>query len=50
MLLRQSTETAREYYNSYVKLFKALGGGWITKDGADGPLTQNTGTIRHRDD
>ena len=28
----QLSETTREYYNSYVRLYKALGGGWITEE------------------
>jgi len=24
--------TTREYYNSYVRLYKALGGGWISRE------------------
>jgi len=29
------SQTTQEYYNSYVRLYKALGGGWISEDAMD---------------
>ena len=29
------SKTTQEYYNSYVRLYKALGGGWISEDAMD---------------
>jgi len=26
------SELTKEYYNSYVRLYKALGGGWLSKE------------------
>lgn len=28
----QLSQTTQEYYNSYVRLYKALGGGWISEE------------------
>ncbi|HBN26742.1 MAG TPA: hypothetical protein DD405_04655 [Desulfobacteraceae bacterium] len=29
------SETKQEFYNAYVKLYKALGGGWISKEASE---------------
>jgi len=29
------SETKQQFYNAYVKLYKALGGGWLSREGME---------------